>query len=136
MIFAWLLSFALFASADQPATNSNTTEMTKDLKQIMNSVDEVKRLPITGMSIIRAGDKLFMTSDNGHFLIAGNFKLVDMWQGKVIQSMDDTVGINKVDLRKIGFNPDELTTFSFGKGQREVVIFLDPLCNHCHDLIS
>lgn len=134
-IWILLLGHALIASANPPSS-PNSTEMTGDLKQIMNSFDEAKRLPITGMSIIRAGDKLFMTSDNGHFLIAGNFKLVDMWQGKVIKSMDDTLGINKVDLRKIGFNPDELTTFSFGKGQREVVIFLDPLCDHCHDLIS
>lgn len=119
----------------RPGQSPGVTEMADDLKQIMRSVDEVKRLPIAGMSLVKAGDRLFLTSDNGHFLVAGNFKLVDMWQGKVIKSMDDTVGINKVDLRKIGFNPDELSAFSFGKGKPEVTLFVDPLCDHCHDLI-
>ena len=29
---------------------------------------------------------------NGHFVVAGNFKLVDMWQGTIIGSVADTKG--------------------------------------------
>ena len=73
---------------------------------------------------------------NGHFVVAGNFKLVDMWQGTIIGSVADTKGIEKVDLHKIGFNPDELTAFTIGNGKKEVTIFVDPQCNYCHDLIG
>jgi len=121
------------AQSTKPRTDG---EMTAEVKDIMRSVDEVKRLPVTGLSMIKAGDKTFLISDNGHFVVAGNFKLVDMWQGKIIGSVGDTKGIDKVDLRKIGLNPDELSIFSIGTGKKEVVIFVDPQCNYCHDLIG
>ena len=120
-----------------PMTKPNTdTQMTAEVKNIMKSVEEVKRLPVTGLSLIKADDKVFLITDNGHFVVAGNFKLVDMWQGKVIGSVADTKGIEKVDLRKIGFNPDELAAFTIGNGKKEVTLFVDPQCNYCHDLIG
>lgn len=122
--------------AAQSAKPRTDGEMTAEVKDIMRSVDEVKRLPVTGSSMIKAGDKTFLISDNGHFVVAGNFKLVDMWQGKIIGSVGDTKGIDKMDLRKIGLNPDELSIFSIGTGKKEVVIFVDPQCNYCHDLIG
>lgn len=125
------------ATAQTSSTTPKTdTEMTADVKEIMRSIDEVKRLPVTGLSFIKAGDKSFLITDNGHFVVAGNFKLVDMWRGKQITSVADTLGIEKVDLRKIGINPDQLSTLTVGTGKREVTIFTDPQCDHCHDLIS
>ena len=128
-------------AADFEATAQSTKaktdgEMAAEVKDIMRSVDEVKRLPVTGLSMIKAGNNTFLISDNGHFVVAGNFKLVDMWQGKIIGSVGDTQGIDKVDLRKIGLNPTELSTFSIGTGKKEVVIFVDPQCNYCHELIG
>jgi len=126
-----------FAGPVDPLAKPKTdNEMTAEVKNIMKSVDEVKRLPVTGLSMIKADDKVFLITDNGHFVVAGNFKLVDMWQGKVIGSVADTQGIEKVDLRKIGFNPDELSTFSIGNGKKEVTIFVDPQCHYCHDLMG
>ena len=105
----------------QMAKPKTDSEMTAEVKEVMRSVDEVKRLPVTGLSIVKAGDKTFLITDNGHFVVAGNFKLVDMWQGKIVGSLSDTKGIDKVDLRKIGLNPDELSTFTIGKGKKEVL---------------
>lgn len=123
-------------NASPVAKPKTDTEMTAEVKDIMRSVDEVKRLPVTGLSFVKAGDKTFLITDNGHFVVAGSFKLVDMWQGKVIGSVADTKGIDKVDLRKIGLNPDELSSFTIGTGKKEVTIFVDPQCNYCHDLIG
>jgi len=120
----------------QMAKPKTDSEMTAEVKDVMRSVDEVKRLPVTGLSMVKAGDKTFLITDNGHFVVAGNFKLIDMWQGKIVGSLSDTKGIDKVDLRKIGLNPDELSTFTIGKGKKEVTIFVDPQCNYCHDLIA
>lgn len=135
----FIITSAFFqAQAQEPEVKPKPTdnEMTAEVKDIMRSVDEVKRLPVTGLSMIKAGDKLFLMTDNGHFVVAGNFKLVDMWQGKVIQSVADTKDIDKVDLRKIGIKPEELSSFSIGTGKKEVVIFIDPQCNYCHDLLA
>jgi thiol:disulfide interchange protein DsbC len=118
-------------------TGSNkASELTAEVKDLMRSVDEVKRLPVSGLSLIKAGEHRFLISDNGHFVVAGQFKLVDLWQGKLIESIADTQGIEKVNLRKIGLNPDELTRFSIGSGNKEVVIFIDPQCRYCHELIT
>lgn len=135
LLFLW---GAAQASTDgsQMAKPKTDTEMTAEVKDVMRSVDEVKRLPVTGLSMVKAGDKTFLITDNGHFVVAGNFKLVDMWQGKVLGSISDMKGIDKVDLRKIGLNPDELSTFTIGTGKKEVTIFVDPQCNYCHELIA
>lgn len=130
----WLSANATGPSGKPTATTD--TEMTAEVKDIMRSVDEVKRLPVTGLSMIKAGDKMFLITDNGHLVVAGNFKLIDMWQGKVITSVADTKDIDKVDLRKIGLNPEELSVFSIGNGKKEVTIFVDPQCDYCHDLIG
>jgi thiol:disulfide interchange protein DsbC len=135
LVMFWGEAHAVGIDAAQPNKPKTDTEMTAEVKDIMRSVDEVKRLPVTGLSMVKAGERTFLITDNGHFVVAGNFKLVDMWQGKVIGSVSDTKGIDKVDLRKIGLSPDELSTFTIGKGKKEVTIFLDPQCNYCQDLI-
>jgi thiol:disulfide interchange protein DsbC len=135
LLGVWSQSQAASPDASQMAKPKLDSEMTADVKDVMRSIDEVKRLPVNGLSMVKAGDKTFLITDNGHFVVAGNFKLVDMWQGKVIGSVADTKGIEKVDLRKIGLNPDDLSTFSIGSGKKEVVIFVDPQCNYCHELI-
>ena len=136
-LFSLLAAGSASAEALNPLAKPKTdTEMTAEVKNIMKSVDEVKRLPATGLSMIKADDKVFLITDNGHFVVAGNFKLVDLWQGKIIGSVADTKGIEKVDLRQIGFNPDELSTFTLGNGKKEVTIFIDPQCHYCHDLLG
>jgi len=136
VLVAFDQGLAWSASPPQIPTPKTDTEMTVEVKDIMKSVDEVKRLPVNGLSMIKADNKQFLITDNGHFVITGNFKLVDMWQGKILGSIADTNGINKVDLRKIGLNPDELSALTIGSGKREVTIFVDPQCHYCHDLIG
>lgn len=82
--------FASSETLNPMAKPKTDTEMTAEVKNIMKSVDEVKRLPATGLSMIKADDKVFLITDNGHFVVAGNFKLVDLWQGKIIGSVADT----------------------------------------------
>ncbi len=68
----WAVISMMPASAQTATTPPKTdTEMAADVKEIMRSVDEVKRLPITGISLVKAGDKTFLITDNGHFVVAG-----------------------------------------------------------------
>ena len=136
MLSAMGLAYAQATDLNKMTKPDADTVMTAEVKNVMKSIEEVKRLPVTGLSLVKADDKVFLITDNGHFVVAGNFKLVDMWQGKIIGSVADTKGIEKVDLRKIGFNPDELAAFTLGDGKKEVTIFIDPQCGYCHDLIG
>jgi len=138
LIFILLLNSQVLRAEEQGQDEKSPedTKMTVEVKDYMRSIDEVKRLPATGLSYIKAGDKKFLTTDNGHFVIAGNFVLVDMWQGKVIKSVADTKNVEKVDLRKIGIKPEEISSFTIGSGKKEVTVFIDPQCPYCNDLIK
>lgn len=129
-VAASMLMVGLAQAAD------NETTMKAEVKQALASVDDVKRLPATGLSFLKAGDKTFLITDNGHFVIAGNFKLVDMWQGKLLNNVADMSGVDKINLRGIGLNPDEMGAFTIGRGNQEVDIFVDPQCQYCNELLN
>lgn len=136
VLFLLLIVFGVNISRAEPVTSDNVVLMTEEVKDTMRGIDEVKRLPVQGLSFVKSGDKIMLITDNGHFVVTGAFKLIDMWQGKVLTSVSDTKGIDKVDLRKIGLNPDEISAFTIGSGKKEVVIFIDPMCDYCHQLIG
>ncbi len=130
----WRLSLAETTAAS--AADTLDQQASVEFKNAMKSIDAVKRLPVTGLSMVKADDKLFLVTDNGHFIVAGNLKLVDMWQGKVLKSIEDSQDVEKVNLRKIGLSPDDIAAFKIGNGTQEVTIFVDPMCQYCHELIG
>lgn len=112
-----------------------SSKMVEQIRSRMRKIDGMKKIPGTNMAIVEAGDLTLMVSDNGRFIV-GSFRMVDMWNGKVITNIADLEGIDKVNLRKINANPDDLGAFTVGTGAKEVVMFVDPLCPHCHDLMK
>lgn len=125
-------------SVDLPKANEEEIASSKMVEQIRNrmrKIDGMKKIPGTNMAIVEAGDLTLLVSDNGRFVV-GSFRMVDLWNGKLISNIADLEGIDKVNLRKINANPDDLGAFTVGKGAKEVVMFVDPLCPHCHDLMK
>ena len=115
--------------------DTQVNELAAEYKAEMAKIESVQRLPVSGLSMVKAGDKTFLITDNGHFVIAGNYRLVDLWQGKILAGIDDLKGVDKVDLQAIGISADELGAFTIGRGAKEVVTFVDPKCEHCNDML-
>lgn len=98
-------------------------------------VDGVRKLPVSGLSMIEAGGKMFIVSDNGRIVITG--KIYDMWNGVEMKGIEDADRYSsKIDLKKLGLNIEELNPFSIGSGKSEVIIFIDPNCTDCYKLLQ
>lgn len=101
----------------------------------MGAIKQVKQLPISGVNIVESDKGTFFVSANGRFVFKG--PIFDMWNGKPVNSMEDIETVaNRIDLKKVGVNLDQLSAFSLGKGQQEEVIFLSPECPHCHNVLQ
>lgn len=123
-------------SSSAPATVAEEAAVLRELKKAQ--VDAVRRLPGTGMSVVEAGGKSYVMSDNGRFAIPlATSRVIDLWNGKVIRSAADAAEIaNKVDLKMLGLNIDDLNTLTVGEGKKQVVAFVDPECPYCKQLMS
>lgn len=92
-------------------------------------------LPINGMVAAVKNDKLAFVSDNGRFVFRGT--LYDTWSQKEITSLADADrAFSYIDLAKLRFQVDDLAPFTYGTGPKEVVIFTDPQCPSCHQLVQ
>ena len=77
--------------------------------------------------------KMGFLSANGRFYIEGT--IVDLWNGKHLKSVKDVrESRQQVDAQSLKF-PSK-ATFQFGEGDDEVVIFSDPYCDICQDMLA
>ncbi len=101
-----------------------------------NEIVAKESLPIEGVNIVRTkqGDTYFV-SDDGRYIFQG--RLFDVWNGEEIESAKELKRLSdRVDLDHIGVDRDRLFAFDLGQGDKEVYIFVDPFCPHCHDLVK
>lgn len=99
------------------------------------SATDTAPLPINGMIAAVKNEKLAFVSDNGRFVFRGS--LYDTWSRKEITTLAEAErASNYIDLAKLRFRVDDLAPFTFGTGSKEVVIFTDPLCPSCHQLVQ
>ncbi|MDK8264832.1 DsbC family protein [Pseudomonas oryzihabitans] len=99
------------------------------------SATDTAPLPINGMIAAVKNQKLAFVSDNGRFVFRGS--LYDTWSQKEITTLAEAErASNYIDLAKLRFRVDDLAPFTFGTGPKEVVIFTDPLCPSCHQLVQ
>lgn len=99
------------------------------------SATDTAPLPINGMIAAVKNQKLAFVSDNGRFVFRGS--LYDTWSQKEITTLAEAErASNYIDLAKLRFRVDDLAPFTFGTGSKEVVIFTDPLCPSCHQLVQ
>lgn len=101
----------------------------------IGAIKAVKQLPITGINIIESDKGVFFVSANGRFVFKG--PIFDVWNSQPVRDMADVdKWVDRVDLKKIGVNLDQLASFTLGKGAEEVVIFISPDCQHCQDIVQ
>jgi thiol:disulfide interchange protein DsbC len=102
-----------------------------------NGIDEVLKLPVNGLSMIRSGDTTMLVSDNGRFVMRA--EIYDMWNGgRKLTTLDDIREYgSRIDLASMTrFSVDDLYHVSYGDGEREVMMFIDPMCQVCHQAIG
>lgn len=101
----------------------------------LGAIKKMQQLPITGVNIVESDKGTFFVSANGRFVFKG--PIFDMWNGQPISTVEEVEKIvNRLDLKKIGVNLEDLAAFTLGKGPREVVVFASPECPHCHQVLG
>lgn len=80
-------------------------------------------------------DGIAFMSQNGRFILRG--RIFDMWTGNVIDTMDDLDASRQtMDLAELGLKDEDVDPFRYGRGPREVSVFVDPLCPYCGQLFD
>ena len=94
-------------------------------------IDGMQDLPITGLKMIKTGNKIVFMSSNGRFALYGG-TLLDVWTQQEIKELPDIDRIaNRIDLSRMKLNIDELGPVTVGHGKDTVLVIIDPRCPYC-----
>ncbi len=105
------------------------------LRDEIGKVKGVKKLPVQGLSIIETTDgKVVLVSDNGRFAVVGG-RWVDLFENKVITSIEDSSSLDKLNFARMGINVDDFEPITIGRGKKQVIAFMDPLCDQCRTMV-
>lgn len=113
--------------------SSSATEA--DPREWLRGIDGMRRLPVTGLQMVRSGERTLFVSENGRFVFTG--PAYDLWNRLRLASLEDAErASSRIDLSAMGLAVNELTPIDFGSGARDVVAFVDPRCPHCEALLA
>ena len=148
LVFFVLALVSAASFAQQPAVSKPTASpfqaqagklgdaLSRDLGVGADQIKQSKRLPAQGLSLIETTDgKTFIVSDNGRLAIIGG-RVIDLWQAREIRSIADSESLDRINLRRMGIKPSDLSRLSVGTGPERVTVFVDPICEPCRLLLA
>ena len=100
----------------------------------LGKIDQFKKMPISGLAMVETNNKTYIVSDNGRYVLKG--EMFDLWSGKGIKTIEDISIMNSIPVSKLKQALPSLAKYSFGKGEKEIYIFVDPNCPYCKQLID
>lgn len=99
-------------------------------KQDIPVLDGISEIKMDSLKAIETNGRIFFMSPNGRFVIQGD--LTDTWQKKKLVTLKEIDYASKhINISKMGLPIDELNVIKVGKGEKEVIVFVDPQCDPC-----
>lgn len=100
------------------------------------NIEAIQELPMGGFKAVKADGQLFFISDSGRFVFRG--ELYDVWNTKKLDTMEAVLNAtSRIQFSNFNIDPnDDLGAFTYGEGDKEVVVFVDPNCPYCHELLN
>jgi len=90
------------------------------------TINDIVKLPIDGISAVESKGQILFISDNGRFVFSG--EIYDLLKKKNLSTMSQLHdSAERIDIKNIKLDIDKLNTLSFGKGNKQVIVFVDPL---------
>lgn len=97
--------------------------------------DKVVVLPVSGILATEKGGKIVLVTTNGRYTIVGD--ITDTWSQKKLTSIAAMrESANKIPIKDMKLNLEELDPIVIGEGPRNIIIFTDPYCGYCKNLIE
>ncbi|MCT4736102.1 disulfide isomerase DsbC N-terminal domain-containing protein [Citrobacter freundii] len=98
-------------------------------------IEDIVELPIKGVRAVQSDGQIMFLSENGRFVISG--QIYDLWSKKPLNTMSQMRDVaERIHFKSMGMDVDTLNTVSMGRGDKEVVVFVDPRCAVCHQLMG
>jgi len=100
------------------------------------TIEAMATIPSQGIKVVESEGRLLGMSSNGRFVFKG--EIYDAWSLRALQSIAEVnEAINTIDLKKLKLDIDALRPLDLGKaGAPAVVIFVDPHCPYCKELLT
>jgi thiol:disulfide interchange protein DsbC len=117
---------------EQGAGPSNGTAL--GIQALLHGITGMTRLPVAGLQMVQAGERLLFVSANGRYVFTG--PAWDLWHGARLASPGEAARLaGRIDLKHLGLDPGALGALDVGEGTQTVVLFVDPRCPHCRALL-
>jgi thiol:disulfide interchange protein DsbC len=134
LILALLAGAPLAVAAESDPAGSSASEA-GGIRALLRGISGMQRLPVSGMQMVEAGERVLFVSANGRYVFTG--PAWDLWHGARLQTLDEAARLaERIDLKRLGLDPAALGALDLGTGDRDVVVFVDPRCPHCRRLIG
>jgi len=105
------------------------------VQELLRGIRGMQRLPVTGVQMVDAGERVLFVSDNGRYVFTG--PAWDLWHGTKLTTLEEGARLAaRVDLKRLGLDPASLGAIDLGSGKEDVVAFVDPRCPHCRSLLE
>jgi len=105
------------------------------IQSLLHGITGMTRLPVAGVQMVQAGERLLFVSANGRYVFTG--PAWDLWHGARLASLGEAAHLaGRVDLKRLGLDPAALGALDVGGGTQTVVVFVDPRCPHCRALLK
>lgn len=137
-IIASLICVGLSANALADTTSQTDTVFTNKAQQAApNSNVNPPRfvVPTNGLIALDVNGNLNVMTSNGRFVVKGY--LYDTWAKKPLNNMADLAKYASIiPLNDLHLNVADLQPAVWGSGPEKVMIFTDPNCQYCHEVLS
>jgi thiol:disulfide interchange protein DsbC len=137
-----LAALVLALVAGLPATAAAETDTAPasaqapgSIRELLRGIRGMQRLPVAGVQMVEAGERVLFVSDNGRYVFTG--PAWDLWHGAKIETLEEGTRLAaRIDLKRLGLDPATLGALNLGSGASEVLVFVDPRCPHCRRLLE
>jgi len=125
------LSMTAVADGDPPSSGVES----QDVQELLQGIDGMRRLPVQGIQMVQAGERVFFVSLNGRYAFLG--PAIDLWHGEQLHALADADRLmGRIDPRRLRLEARDLGALDLGTGPREVLVFVDPQCPQCRALLD
>lgn len=103
---------------------------------LIPSIDTMVSLPGSNIKAVSTNGRTVYMTENGRFVFT-EAKLYDTWNRRYLNTIEEVQEwSSKINMERIGLNLDELGVLTYGNGEKQVVLWVDPLCDYCSAALS
>ena len=103
------------AAAAETDTAPASAQAPTGIRELLRGIRGMQRLPVAGVQMVEAGERVLFVSDNGRYVFTG--PAWDLWHGAKLETLEAGTRLaSRVDLKRLGLDPTGLGALDLGNG--------------------